>query len=152
MTSLGIAHCAKDEFEVVWKIIPWTSWKRHIYRFTLLVCKAVLRIFVNVSVWPRCLITSRWKLCGEGEILFVFSESVSFALYPQSFNFLLISLWTSWKRHLYGYTLSVFKSVLRIFANVFVWPRCLIASRWKLCSEGEILFAFSENVGLSLEL
>jgi len=45
---------------------------------------AVLRIFVDVSVCPRCLIASRWKLCSEGEISFLFSENVS-----------LISLWSS---------------------------------------------------------
>jgi len=28
---------------------------------------------------------SRWKLCSEGEILFVFYENISLVLYPQSF-------------------------------------------------------------------
>jgi len=48
---------------------------------------AVLRIFADVSVWPRCLITSRWKLCSEGEILFVLSEIVSLAVYAQALDF-----------------------------------------------------------------
>jgi len=33
------------------------------------------------------LIASRWKLCSEGEILFVFSENVSLALYAQALDF-----------------------------------------------------------------
>ena len=53
-------------------------------------------------------------------------------------------------RHIYGYTPSAFMAVLRIFSDVSVWPRCVIASRWKLCSAGEILFVFSENVCLVL--
>jgi len=48
-------------------------------------------------------------------------------------------------RHIYGYTSSFFKTVLRSFAVVSVWPRCLIAFRWKLCSESEIFFAFSSK-------
>jgi len=33
------------------------------------------------------LIASRWKLCSEGEILFVFSENVSLALCAQALDF-----------------------------------------------------------------
>ena len=106
---------------------------------------------LSPSVSPsECLIASRWELCSEDEILFVFSENVSLVLYPQSFYFSKIYPWTSWMRHIYGYTLSVFKAILRIFADVSVWPWCLIASRWELRSEGEILFVFSENVSLVL--
>jgi len=43
-----------------------------------------------------------------------------------------------------------FLPVLRIFADVLAGPRCLVASRWKLCSEGEISFAFSENISHAL--
>ena len=91
------------------KIFLWASWMWHIYGHTLSFFKAVLRIFADVSVWPRCLIASRWKLCSEGEIVFVFSVNVSLVLYPQSFYLLKIFLWTIKKRHNYGYTLSVFK-------------------------------------------
>ena len=132
------------------KIFHWRSWMRHIYGYTLSFFKAVLRIFSDVSVWPWCFIASRWKLCSEGENLFLFSENVSLVLYPQTFTF-----WKSFperveKRHIFGYTLSFFKAVLWILADVSVWPRCLITSRWKLCSEGENLFVFSENVSLAL--
>ena len=108
----------------------------------------ILRNIADVSVWPRCLIASRWKLCSEGEIIYIFTTNVSLVLYPQSFYFLIIFLWRSWMRHIYGCTSSFFKAVLRIIGDVSVWPRCLILSRYKLCSEGEILFVFSENVNL----
>jgi len=104
-----------------------------------------------VLVWPRFLIASWWKLCSEGEILFVFSDNVNLLLYPQTFYVLKIFPWTSWKRHIYGYTSSVFKPVLRIFADNSVWPRCLVACRRKLCDGGEMLFVFSENVSLVLQ-
>jgi len=39
-----------------------------------------LRVFADVLAGPRFLIACRWKSCGEGEILFVLAENVSFAL------------------------------------------------------------------------
>jgi len=149
---MAVNFCTLSGFMAVFHGSPVTfhgSLGFHDSQNTLSGFMAVLRIFSDVSVWPRCLIASRWKLCSEDEILFIFSENVSLVLYPESFYFLKIFYW-SWMRHIYGYTLSVFKTFLRIFADVSVWPQCLIASGWKLCSEGEILFVFSENVSFVL--
>ena len=106
---------------------------------------AVLRIFADVSVWTRCLIASRWKLCSEGEILFVFSENVGLALYPVSFYILKIFLWTCWMRYFCGYTTYVFQGSLedfcrcfgltsmfdRIWMKIVQWRRNFICFLWK---------------------
>jgi len=94
------------------------------------------RIYMEIVRWRRNCVYFLWKCksCAVSWKLLLF----------ENFH------WSSWMRHIYGCTLSFFKTILRIFADVSVWPRCLVASIWKLCSEGEILFLFSENVSLVL--